>query len=257
MASNSHPPGTDWSQTLIGMPADWVVPVHLHSISLDKPTIGDALFGTRQRFKIRFASAGGTRESANLLVRRMYAKRGYETTEPNSAPPDRITLTADVEHNIIGTLTIGLGHAGGLVAEQLYPEEIAQLRAQGARLCEYTKLAIDGKIRSKRVLAALFHIGYLYPYRVLGLTDGVLEVNPRHAGFYRKMLGFTQIGPERMCKRVNAPAVLLRTNFAFVAEQVRKFGGHGGRVQGEDSLYPYFLSPRDEQGVTERLMRGG
>jgi hypothetical protein len=35
-------------------------------------------------------------------------------------------------------------------------------------------------------------------------------VNPRHAGFYEKILGFAVVGAERICPRVNAPALLMR-----------------------------------------------
>jgi hypothetical protein len=37
-----------------------------------------------------------------------------------------------------------------------------------------------------------------------------IEVNPRHARFYRVLFGFAQAAGERLCPRVMAPAVLLR-----------------------------------------------
>ena len=40
-------------------------------------------------------------------------------------------------------------------------------------------------------------------------SDAVIEVNPRHARYYQRTLGFRQIGELRQCQRVEAPAVLL------------------------------------------------
>lgn len=248
-----HPPAFD--HTLIGAPADWLPAPELQTMSIEAPRLDDGAFGTRQRFKVRFAHSAGGRESAGLLVKKMYGQRGYDLTEARAASLERITIAADFEHSVIGTLTIGLGDSGKLFAEELYPDEVGSLRRRGRHVCEFTRLAIDADVRSKRVIAALFHIAYLYPSKLLGYTDAVIEVNPRHAAFYKRMLGFTQLGEERMCPRVNAPAVLLHIDFGFVAQQVRHFGGQCERAAGERSLYPFFFSPADETGILTRLAR--
>lgn len=245
----------DWSQTLIGAPADWLPAPDLQNMSVEPPRDDEEGFRTRQRFKVRFAHSAGGRDSAGLLVKKMYGQRGYDLTDGDAVSLERITIAADVGHSVIGTLTIGLGDSGRLLAEELYPDEVNALRQQGRRLCEFTRLAIDADVRSKRVIAALFHIAYLYPSKLLGYSDAVIEVNPRHAGFYKRMLGFTELGGERTCPRVNAPAVLLRIDFDYVAEQVRKFGGRCEQVAGEKSLYPYFFSLDDEAGILARLAR--
>lgn len=240
-------------QTLIGVPADWLDHSALHNLSVDAPN-DETLIGVQQRFKVRFANCAGGRESAGVLVKKMYATRGYKA-KTGPLHPERITLVADVDQNVIGTLTIGLGRSAPLLAEQLYPAEIAALREQGCQVCEYTRLAIDGQVRSQRVIASLFHIAYLYPHHLLGHTDAVIEINPRHANFYTRMLGFTQVGPERICPRVNAPAVLMRINFDYVAEQVRAVGGQCVQPAGARSLYPFFFSAADEEGILARLTR--
>ncbi|MDP1683484.1 MAG: long-chain N-acyl amino acid synthase [Burkholderiales bacterium] len=254
MASQKQPHERVGEETLIGLPVDWMARSPLHKISVEPPNSDEALIGIQQRFKVRFANCAGGRESAGVLVKKMYATRGYPA-KTGPLHPERITLVANVDHSVIGTLTVGLGRSAPLLAEELYSNEIAELRDQGCEVCEYTRLAIDGQVRSQRVIASLFHIGYLYPHSVLGYTDGVLEVNPRHVGFYKRMLGFTQIGPERTCARVKAPAVLLRTNFAYMSEQVQAMGGRCERGPGSRSLYPFFFSPEDEAGIIARLTR--
>jgi hypothetical protein len=51
------------------------------------------------------------------------------------------------------------------------------------------RLAVDNMVQSRTVLAAIFHIAYIYGHRIRGCSDVVIEVNPRHVRFYRSMLG--------------------------------------------------------------------
>lgn len=228
----------------------------LASLSVDMPEPGSTreLVKERKEFRIRLANTQDRRESASILINKMYSWRGYENGSTLDADPNRITLLASGNDNeAIGTLSVGLDSPMGLFADEMYHEELDTLRSQGRRLCEYNRLAIDPKIKSKRIIASLFHIAYLYPYGIFGHTDGVIEVNPRHVKFYERMLGFTQIGPERTCPRVNAPAVLLRTDFSFVAHKVAEVGGLMEQADGEKSLYPYFFTQTDEAGILGRL----
>ena len=216
--------------------------------------------GTREfthedkEFRIRLANTEERRESANILINKMYSWRGYENGSILGEDPNRLTLIASGSDNeVIGTMSIGLDSPMGLLADEMYYEELEVLRQEGRKICEYNKFAMDPKIKSKRVLASLFHIAYLYPHGIFGHTDGVIEVNPRHVKFYERMLGFTRIGSEKICPRVNAPAVLLRTDFSYVVKQVEKYGGLMEKADGEKSLYPYFFNITDEAGILGRL----
>ncbi|TEX49967.1 MAG: hypothetical protein CFR70_00705 [Rhodocyclaceae bacterium] len=48
-----------------------------------------------------------------------------------------------------------------------------------------------------------------YTHAVFGCSDAVIEVNRRHAGFYSRRFGHARIGDEKLCPRVDAPAVLM------------------------------------------------
>jgi hypothetical protein len=74
--------------------------------------------------------------------------------------------------------------------------------------------------------------------------------------FYKRMLGFRDFGGERQCTRVEAPAVLLRLELDYMAEQIRKFGGLMEQQTNERSFYPYFFPTWDEPGITGRLIAG-
>jgi hypothetical protein len=88
---------------------------------------------------------------------------------------------------------------------------------------------------------------------VSGFTHTVIEVNPRHVSYYKRALKFEQIGPERMNRRVMAPAVLLCTSFATIAEGIAKFAGRPDVPGAKISLFLYGFSPNDEYGVLQRL----
>lgn len=220
--------------------------------------LGEALDSVQmglQKFKIRLTRDANHAQSANLLIRKMYSWRGYATgaSTVNTAP-NNICLSVFSAEQAIGTLTLGIDSPEGMSAMEIYKPEVDQLRAQGRVLCEMTKLAVDQCVRSRKLLASLFHIAYIHARHLNGCTDILIEVNPRHVAFYERMLGFRQFGPERVCTRVNAPAVLLRLETDYVEIQVRKFGGLVETVKGEKSLYPYFFTLADETGIAQRLL---
>lgn len=208
-------------------------------------------------FKIRGADSAGQRSSANVLIRRRYAWRGYDASAlPPAQMSHRITLTA-TDHNLtIGTITVGLDDSAQLQAEETFGEEIGALRAAGRRICEFTKLAVDTDAASKRVLASLFHVAYLLAHRIRGCDTLVIEVNPRHVAYYRRLLGCRVLGPERDNRRVNAPAVLLSLNLYHAREQIALLAGRADAAAGSQrTLYPLFFSAAEERGIIARLQR--
>ena len=209
----------------------------------------------QQVFKIRLAHSNERVNFASMLVQRKYASCGLQSNHFQKTP-GRITLMAFQGNAVTGTLTLGMDTPNGLLADELYKPEIDSLRAAGHKVCELTALAIDQPQTSKRVLAALFHIAYIYGRVMQGHTDVVIEINPRHASFYKRMLGFKEFGPERLCRRVNAPAVLLRLEIGYVDRQIELLGGKTEAARGERSLYPYFFAKNDEIGICNRLTRG-
>lgn len=209
----------------------------------------------QQKFKIRLASSSDRVQSASMLIQKMYSWRGYEAS-PLEDTPNRITLLSFSDDHVVGTCSLGLDSPQGLSTDEIYKDKVDELRAAGCKVCELIKLAVDQNIKSKRVLASLFHIAYIYARPIHGFTDVVIEINPRHVLFYERMLGFRQFGEERMCPRVGAPAVLMRLEIAYMDEQIEKFGGKMEDAGREKSLYPYFFSRSEEKGITNRLLHG-
>ena len=248
-------PADRWAKTIVDLPLN---AGPLHNLTLERQELSgtSSLALEQDIFKVRLANSDGRRESADLLIKKMYAWRGYDTSSALSDTPNRITLMADLKGHIIGTLTLGLDSSMGLLVDQLYKDEIDRLRQAKRLVCEFTKLAVDQASYSQRVIAALFHLAYIYAHKIHGATDLVIEVNPRHVIFYQRMLGFSQLGEERMCPRVNAPAVLLRLTSEFIGAQTAQYGGAMRELPEVRSLYPFAFSAEDEAGITQRLMRG-
>lgn len=203
-------------------------------------------------FGIRAADVAAHRNSASLLISKMYAWRGYRSSQLAAHDPNRITLTASDHGQVVGTLSLGLDSEMGLLADEVFHDQLAPLREHG-KVCEITKLAVDPSIKSKAVLASLFHVALIYARDLHGCTDIVIEVNPRHRRFYEAMLGFQALGPVRTNERVSAPGVLLHGDVAHGTRMVAVFGGRQDRAVGERSLFPWFFSPREEAGIIARL----
>lgn len=213
---------------------------------------------SRDTFKIRLAHDAARTREARFLVEKRYGDKGYavgKAAAPHAACPDRITLATYKDEEVVGTLTIGFDTGSGLLVDELYKREIDALRGEGRRVCEFTKLAIDTKRASKRMMAGLFHIAFLYAGRIWGYTDIVIEVNPSHVAFYERMLGFQIVGPERMCARVGAPAVLLRAESSYGQRMIREFGGRPDLARQERTLFPYFMSQDEERAIIQRMLR--
>jgi hypothetical protein len=208
-------------------------------------------------FKIRGANSAGQRSSANVLIRQRYAWRGYGAPSLAQAQrSDRFTLTATHHDALIGTITVGLDGGEPLQAEDTFAPEIEALRTAGSRLCEFTKLAVDTQASSRQVLASLFHVAFLLGHRIHGCDTLVMELNPRHVGYYRRLLGCTVLGAERTNQRVNAPAVLLKLDLHYAREQIALLGGRSGQpLDGQRTIYPLFFSAPEEVGIIGRLQR--
>ena len=161
------------------------------------------------------------------LVSDRYAWRGYGAVEGRvcSSPEQReVTLLAWSAADAVGTMTMGLDNGRGLLADQSYGKRLDAIRAKGRTVCEFTRFAVSSAADSKATISGLFDLSYVLGRKMLGVTDVVVEVNPRHVGFYRRAFGFQPMSDVRTCERVNAPAVLLRLDVAELEGRMREAG---------------------------------
>ena len=210
-------------------------------------TIDEKVFG------LRMVDTPQGRNKASVLINKMYSWRGYAGAHNLADDPNRITLTSTHHGEVVGTLTLGIDSPIGILADDIFRDEIDAFRQRGAKVCELTKLAFDSAVQSKAMMASLFHMAVLFARDLHRCTDLFIEVNPRHRRFYQHMLGFRQLGEPKNNPRVNAPAHLLWVGFDYVSGQIETFGGKGEAAAGERSFYPLFFSPREQAGIVNRL----
>ena len=214
-------------------------------------------------FTIRGASSQGMRSRARILLRRMYAWRGYgpSPSEDDNTPEleenvnggCKATLVAIAHAKAIGTLTVGFDDVEPFAATAIFADEIAELRSQGGKLCEFTSLAVKEPQCSREVLASLFHTAYIYANRLNGASRVIIEVNPRHVGFYRTILSFVAVGKAKINQKVNAPSVLMVLEFSRVREILKRALLGDMTDIPRRSYYPFFFPLAEEEGIVQRM----
>jgi len=188
------------------------------------------------------------------LINERYLWRGYGGNHRLLMDAYHATFTAEVEGEVVGTITLATDSRHGLAADRAFQEQLDRYRAQpGAKLCELTKFAFNSSNRSQEMMAALFHMVFVYGHRSYGCTDLFIEVNPRHARFYEAMLGFERIGPVRENESVHAPAQLMWLKVSRIREQINAIAGKAHQST-QRSLYRHFFSPAEESRIYERLV---
>ncbi|WP_273594707.1 N-acyl amino acid synthase FeeM domain-containing protein [Roseateles koreensis] len=192
---------------------------------------------------------------ARGLVARRYADRGYLCNDLSTQPDGAEIICSAFEGACtVGTIAVRFDDAHGLRADAIFANELHALRAEGLRLCEFGRLALDHDIaESKGLLGHLFHVAYLHAHRLACCNLLVIEVNPRHVAFYRRMLGFKVHAEARLNPRVNAPAVLMTLDLIWAREQIGRLGGSAAGAQAARTLYSYFYDAAAEAALLAKL----
>ena len=135
-------------------------------------------------------------------------------------------MNAELFGRIYATVTVNVDSpAGWPSTAPMAPKPPAA--AQGCKLREFGRFAIDPTARSKRLIISLIHLLYIYAHRVRAAPTSLIEINPRHRAFYERLLEFEQLGSERMCERVNAPAILMHLSCAKIERRLRRSVANG------------------------------
>lgn len=215
-------------------------------------------------YRISVAVETETRLRALRLVHQLYRESGYvgEDDGPESLSldgqyQDTFTLLAEGDRGgEAGTISLVFDSESRLPADDLYGPELDPLREQGRRLAEVTRFAIDKQhSRCRPLLVNLFDFTLIYARRSRHFTDFVIEVNPRHVGFYRRLLNFEVIGDERPCPRVQgAPSVLMRLDLSVV-DQKKRLKNSGESDSKDRTLYPRFHHWDEEAKIAQMLAR--
>ena len=195
------------------------------------------------------------RDEAQALVARRYSARGYASTRLSTYNEEALIVCSAYQGTrTVGTVAVRFDSSAGFNADATFGTEMQELRATGQRICEFSRLAVDEDAAdNKRVLARLFHLAYLHGHRLGACDLLVIEVNPRHVAFYRRLLGFTVQSEARVNERVNAPAVLMTLDLRRAAEWIAMYGGNPTLAASTRMLYPYFYGTSEEAAALVKL----
>ncbi|HYF50392.1 MAG TPA: hypothetical protein VEJ63_13365 [Planctomycetota bacterium] len=217
----------------------------------------------RGDFSIRVASDQATRRRAYALAWRVYHRAGYVQGEADGlcvsaydAFTGTVTLLAqDSSGRDVGTISIVFDSSLGLPCNEIYREEVDLIRAEGRMLVEFTRLAIEDDVPNARTLMMyMFSMAYIFGRHVGRCSDILIEVNPRHVEYYKRLLRFETVGPERPCPRVKgAPAVLLKMDCAGM--DLAQQSNMGGRDAQGRRLHPYPFSVAEQHKAADFLSR--
>lgn len=206
------------------------------------------------------AKCVNSRESLEKVFRLaydVYSEKGYafqhetkmETSVFDANDKTLILMVENDKNEIIGSMSLYYDDGKLLPADSIFNEELNSLRNQGIKFAEVSRFVVRQDYQhQKDILISLINTIFIHAFRIMKIDEFVIEVNPRHVDYYKKLLGFVQFGNVKECPRVNnAPAVLLRCNNEKYLKIVDK-----GEFERR-TLYNNFLPKNLEAGVIEML----
>lgn len=159
-----------------------------------------------RNIQVKIASTRSEWEQAFRLVEENYEAHGYETPQagayrftPYHALPDTFVVVAKEHDRVLATLSVILDNALlGLPAESIYAAEIENYRNQGRRLFELGNLADSGLSRREFLPVFLTLVQVAVQTALHQRADtALIATTVRHGIFYRKVMGFVELGPSR------------------------------------------------------------
>ena len=176
---------------------------------------------TTTQYKI--AEGREERMSAYRLLHDGYVTKGLMVPNPSGLrvtpwqlQPSTQTYVAVEQGQVVYTMSLVFADAGMLPLEDLYVEEVAQIRATYGSVAEVTCLSSCPDHSRKKSFELFVNLVSLMfqQARHLGLDALAIAVHPRHASFYARQLGFELQGPQRTYPLVeDKPAQLCTHDF--------------------------------------------
>lgn len=156
---------------------------------------------------------------------------------------------------VVATTSLVVDSGLGLPLSRSYEEEYNFLKSRFGKIAEGTMFACEAEFENKGMGVQL---GLFHHMLCKCVTEGVealsLVVNPKHMGFYQKVLGFECISTEKTCLHVqNAPGVMIFKKTVLDVKDKTLFGKYISEINDQKFSFKqdYFLSSED----TKLLLR--
>jgi hypothetical protein len=218
-------------------------------------------FGSGDEYSVSVASSAADRCRCWRLVYEVYRRKEYAGHDPArlwysifDALPETVTLMVERQGELVGSVTVIPDSPLGLPVDATFPAESFALRLAGQRAAEVCGLvqSAPSERSGVRVVRRLCELAVLVAGRALECSDMLITVNPRHEGFYTKLMLFERRGRVVDCDRVSgAPAVCLHLNLAEAGRHVERAKLPGAPA----NLYRRFMPADRARGIAERIRR--
>ena len=219
----------------------------------------------KSEFSIKIANSLEERKETFHLAYQVYLGKEYVKLNPDEwlvneydqNESTTIFIVKDKSGKIIATATLVFSDDSILPAEHIYKNEIQEIKKSGSNIVEVSRLVIDQDYRnSKEILVLLFNYMFIYGYHVKRFDSTIIQVNPRHKDFYKKLLNFREVGEKKSCPIVqNAPAILLFLPLSFYYSEVMHQSSTLQESKKDRSLYPHFINTSQESLVIHYLRK--
>ncbi len=223
-----------------------------------------ALHETRlDKFRVKIATNIDEYEDAFRLLHMAYVyqgiqdiKSGYMRITPQHVLPETTVFVVYEGDTIAGTMTVTLDSPAGLPLDFDYPDEVRQLRSQGARMVEFGSLAIRQSFKGGGVTNLLTMATFHWAINILHATDLVIGINPAAEAWYRAVYNFELLGSSKTHASLSAPVLGMHCRLDelvdFLNAKHKKplasgilFGHHIANQMPDCIAIPQQVSPQD------------
>ncbi|HIC91920.1 MAG TPA: hypothetical protein EYP21_07685 [Syntrophaceae bacterium] len=182
-----------------------------------------------KNFDIKIADSREELSKAFSLIHNVYVSLGLMDPHPSgmridifNALPQTKTFIARYKGEVAGTATLIFDSPLGLPSDEIYKEELDELRAEGRKLSEGSGLALSSDFRKGNLFMYVYKIVFAYA-QYANVDDICIAINPKHSQFYEEILLFEPIGELKYYPKVKgAPAILERIDLRTVDEKFRE-----------------------------------
>lgn len=165
-------------------------------------------------YRVRIARTVADYQDAFRLLYVAYVYQGIEPIRgvemriiPHHVLPEATVFVAHEGDALVGTMTVTLDSPAGLPLDNDYPEALAELRGQGARIVEFGALAVVRRCWHTGVTTLLNMAAHWFSNETLGATHCVCGIHPKTAPFYSALYAFEPLGAPRPHAELSAPVL--------------------------------------------------
>lgn len=181
------------------------------------------------KYRVRIARTVADYQDAFRLLYVAYVYQGIEPIRgvemriiPHHVLPEATVFVVYEGDALVGTMTATLDSPAGLPLDNDYPEELAALRQQGARIVEFGALAVVRRCWHTGVTALLNMAAHWFSHETLGATHCVCGIHPKTSPFYSALYAFEPLGAARPHAELSAPVLGMVHRLDEVRDHLRR-----------------------------------